>query len=102
MTRLTVPAGVTHIQAFAGIRYDNNDTDGTRAAIITKNGDSAFIIGGTQATASSVVRTTANAASQIHPVVEGDYFEVRAFQDSGSVIPTIVEDDCFFSIIAIR
>lgn len=71
-TRLTVPAGVTHVQLVANVRFD--DTAFTRTAEIWKNG----------ATASDLPferedrqRGEMNIKSAVLEVVSGDYFELN-------------------------
>jgi len=80
-TRMTVPANVRRVRLSAGFMWASNGI-GIRQATIVKNGSEE--IASTSAQAHGF-----NAHSLVSPVlkvVPGDYFEVRAFQNSGGAL----------------
>lgn len=99
-SRLTVPAGVTKIIIETWVKYTANAT-GRRLLNYLKNGVAAAGDGMNSFNfdaASSGVTTLSSTFAPID-VVEGDYFEVNTFQNSGGALD--VSEDSFFSIRAV-
>ncbi len=101
-TRLTVPSGVTHLQAQAGVRI-NVDDFGDRNVQISLTSDAGTeVIATQQWSTASGTRTVAQVTSKIVTVSGGDYLEASAFQDSGGTLDTFVAGDYYFSTVAVN
>lgn len=84
-TRLTVPTGFDgRAYLSTNIQFAKNAT-GLRYAVIQKNG-SNYKGGGYSAVSAPDITMGINAVSALVNVTEGDYFEVRVFQDSGGSV----------------
>lgn len=88
-TRLTVPAGVTRVRLQAQIGYSGNAT-GLRYLFLYKNladvGPGRIYLAQSAASSGG---SFLNASTATLTVVAGDYFEMCAYQDSGSTLTTI-------------
>lgn len=101
-TRLTVPSGVTHLQAQAGVRI-NVDDFGDRNVQISLTSDAGTEVVATQQwSTASGTRTVAQVTSKIVTVSGGDYLEASAFQNSGGILDTFVAGDYYFSVLAVN
>lgn len=84
-SRFTIPAGVSFIRLTAGVRFGANAT-GIRQACFLKNGSlptpNAFV----RVDIDASTEHSLNFSSPIFSCVEGDYFEVIAFQSSGGAL----------------
>lgn len=82
-SRLTVPANVTHVRLLGNYR-ENSNTSGWRFIQLLKNGTIEMGLPVTSGGASGSNTHMFNAVSSVLEVVEGDYFEMQIFQNSGS------------------
>lgn len=104
--RLTVPSGVTEAQFFTSINFGPNST-GDRRVEIFRNGTTASGVGPASGvvarettTADGNGDTVLQAATPVLTVSggdNGDYFEVRAFQNSGGVLEANIDFSWFAS-----
>lgn len=95
-SRLTVPSGVTRIRACASGDFVFSST-GTRFIELAKNG---VLVNGsfrTEIAQSQFVGTCSGVLS----VVAGDFFELRAFQNSGAALNLETSTTTWFSIEAV-
>lgn len=83
--RITVPNGVQWVSVRVGAAWLANAT-GTRVLWLLKNGDRVDRSGDQGATGGE---PTVSVINGVHPVSPGDYFEVQAFQNSGSALDII-------------
>jgi hypothetical protein len=99
-SRLTIPAGVTKVRVSTQITFERNLT-GTRDVRIYKNGAVYSFIDPKSSTGGTENATGVQVTSPIIEVVEGDYFEVFAFQNSGAALYKEIYGN-WFSIETIR
>ncbi len=100
-SRLTVPAGVTKIQAVATVNIGALLAADFAQFFMRKNGDSAIIGLPRLRTKPDDTANFMNVTSGVMEVVEGDYFEIFLSTESDASI-TIVSGNTFFSIKAIE
>ncbi len=98
-TRLTVPSGVTHLQAQAGVQITSNDV-GDRNVQISLTTVTGTEVVATQQWLAASGTTIAQTTSKILTVSGGDYLQASAFQASGGTLDTVVAGDYYFSVIA--
>jgi len=102
--RLTVPAGVNYVRLNAAVRFlfgtgyrtlsISMNTEGTTPSNVTGLGAASQ-----DAVSESPVQTDLNISSGVMPVVPGDYFVVRAFQQSaGPLDITSFNSATYFTI----
>lgn len=95
-SRLTVPAGVTYVRVTGQIAISSSTPDTLKDLQILKNGSIAFngvpLLDG-EIGASSL---TLQATSGILPVVAGDYFEVKIFEESDTSVTIVAQSSWFF------
>jgi hypothetical protein len=80
-TRLTVPAGVNYVSLHGQVQFSNNSTSFRHVAIL-KNGVD-FICGNTNTAFGSTSNVRETTSVPVN-VSENDYFELYAYQQSGS------------------
>jgi len=97
LDRFVIPAGVSYVRLSANVRWENND-DGSRLLYIVKNDDLTNIMPFSAVNAipkdtdTSLpltlqnLHTSQNITSPIIPVVQGDFFQVRVYQNSGATL----------------
>ena len=100
-SRLTVPSGVRKIILSAQIRWDSNSV-GTREILARKNGSTTFDGRPFQHIEAQSDRTMQSFVSPVLTVTAGDYFELVAWQDSGSSRNVESHVSCWFSIQAVE
>lgn len=81
-SRLTIPSGVSKVTLRASLRFAANAT-GFRAMQIKKNGGSVAGMGYADIPAVNGNITVLATETAVLDVIEGDYFEVEAYQTSG-------------------
>ena len=98
-TRLTVPNGVSWVRLTGSQVYATSCGGTMRQLIITKNGTwfSGDPVINTPPTCSGTT-TDISGFSPVTPVVPGDYFEVSAFQNTGSALNLRWSTGTWFSI----
>jgi len=101
-TRLTVPSGVTHLQAQAGVGINVNDFGDRNVQISLTTITGTEVVATQQWSTASGTRTVAQVTSKIVTVSGGDYLQVSAFQDSGGTLDTFVAGDYYFSALAVN
>lgn len=90
-TRITVPVGVTKMRFSGAVTFPTNAT-GHRGLALYKN-DSATVFGRFRETmsATATLSTGISAESAVMEVEEGDYFELKILQNSGSPLDIPVD-----------
>lgn len=96
-TRLTVPAGVSVVRIIANITFASNAAGGRRLQTL-KNGaaHSGRLYVAYQAMSGADTRIYA--ATPPLQVAPGDYFELQAYQDSGSTINILAQTATWFAL----
>lgn len=91
ISRLTVPTGVTRVRLTGGVTFNDNAT-GYRSINIRKNGDirgaGYGITTGSAFNATTIYQTMVTTTAVIS-VTAGDYFELKAWQNSGSSLDVL-------------
>jgi hypothetical protein len=93
-SRLTVPDGVTKVTLRAALDWGSSAT-GQREVRIKKNGALIYTKADNPASSGS---TTQHFVTPVLDVASGDYFEVFAYQDSGSAVDVLATDDSYFAL----
>lgn len=96
-TRLTVPAGVTKVRLFAGVRFASGST-GSRQVIMFMNGATFQGRGALHVPAVTSQPVEINVASGAITVVAGDYFEAIAFHTQGSALAVASHESTWFEM----
>lgn len=101
-SRITIPAKVKKVRINAGVSFTTN-ANGTRRLFLAKNGDvtAARTIVGNWIPAHSL-NIEMNITSPVLNVVEGDYFEVYVWQDSGASLKVERVNRTFVSVEVIE
>jgi len=87
--RLTVPVGVTKVKITGQIQFSSTSTVGSRTLEIVKNISTLPLgVSSESRAASTIGNTPCNVFSAILEVTAGDYFRLRAYQDSGGALNT--------------
>ncbi|MBZ9713738.1 hypothetical protein [Deinococcus multiflagellatus] len=84
-TRLTVPEGVSRVGLSGAVSFDGASATGYRSALIKKNGQR--FAGGREGLQGNGLFLT-QASTAMVPVQPGDFFELFAYQNSGSALAT--------------
>ncbi len=100
-SRFVVPAGVSFVRLGHSQVWSDSDAGwniGMRQVVILKNG--AFYPGDpvVNVTANGGTTTDLQGYSAVLPVVEGDYFDAQAYQDTGGALPLWGSTGTWFSI----
>lgn len=98
--RLTVPVGVTKVK-LAGSGYFEGNSTGRRVLKVIKGGSDFVGMPITSITPSTANPMYINLASPVLEVTAGNYFELRAYQDSGSSLTFYADETVWFSIDAV-
>jgi len=97
-SRLTIPSGVNYVKVTGFLTFGANNT-GDRVGVIHKNGSPSYMGHGSYSVPAAVSSGTDFLVSTgIIPVSSGDYFQLSAYQDSGSSISLGATNGCFFAI----
>lgn len=97
-SRLTVPVGVTRVALNVNLEWQSDST-GIRDVWFLKNG--AGFPGQSYERKAAAGNTQTNVASPVLPVVAGDYFEARVYQDSGGSLTILTGDVTHFAMSAL-
>lgn len=97
-SELTVPDGVTRVMVHTALQWQANDT-GIRDVWFTKNGVDFPGMVYERKTAAGISST--HIATPIIPVVAGDFFRVRVYQDSGGSLTVNSGDETHFAMAAL-
>jgi hypothetical protein len=89
-SRLTVPDGISKVILRAALDWASSAT-GQREVRIKKNGTLVY-------TKSDSGSATQHFVTPVLDVASGDYFEVFAYQDSGSAVDVQATDDSYFAL----
>ena len=100
-SRLTVPSGVSKVIISGQARWDSN-TSGTREILVQKNGSTAYDGRPFQHLGAQTHFTMQSFVSPVLAVSPGDYFEMVAWQDSGSSRSIESNVATWFSIQAVE
>jgi len=98
--RLTVPEGVTEIK-IGGSGYFEGNNSGRRVLKVIKGGSDFIGMPITSITPSTTNPMYINLASAVLETAANNYFELRAYQDSGSPLTFYSDETSWFSIEAV-